>query len=275
MVRIDSVWDGTTEVLGRRGGLLASIAFLAFFLPSAGQAAVAAYGGTSTGVALLSAVVTLVALVASVWGSLTVIGLANDPAASRAAAGRQATARLPAALLLMLVAIAVAVVAALPTVGVLAANGYDFQAAVQRAGGAGAPKLAPGVALFLFVYGLLLLLVALWLYARLLPLLPVALHERRRIGAFGRALRLTRGMTWRLIGVVLLFGVVFMVASWAAQAVVGTAARLLLGAEHITTATFIGALAAALVAAAFATVVAVFGARLYAALRAGGAAPAA
>lgn len=267
MTRIDTVWDSTTDVLAGRGATLAGIALLAFFLPTAVQAAIEAYGGKSTGIAVLGAVVTLVALIASAWGQLAVIGIASDPATTRAQASARATARMPAAALLLLVMIAVALVATLPVIGVLAANGFDFQAAVQRGGGAGATKLSPGVGLFLFFYSLLILAAALWLYARLFPLMPVVLHERRGIGAFGRAFHLTRGMTWRLIGVALLFGVVFIVASWAAGAVVGIVARLLLGASNLATAGFLSALAAGLVAAAFSTVVPVFGARLYAALK--------
>jgi hypothetical protein len=268
MVTIGSVWDSTTAVLAGRTGSLAGTAALAFLPPSAVQAAAEAFGGKSPGAAALTALVTLVALIASMWGQLAIVGIASDPATTRAQAYAGATSRLPAALLLMLVLLAAMVVLVLPVIGVLAASGFDFEAALAQAGSATQPKLPVGAGLFLFFYGLLIFTGALWLYARMFPLMPVVLHERRGIGAIGRAWTLTRGMTWRLIGFAILLVIVLMVASLAAQAVIFVVFRLALGAEQLATATFIGTLAAAVITAIFSTVVAVFAARLYVALRA-------
>ena len=269
MVRIGSVWDSTTDVLSGRAGPLAGIAALAFFLPAAAQAGATAWGGPTPtpGVAALVALLMLVGLIASLWGSLTIIGIASDPATTRSQAAAQASARLPAALLLMLVVIAIGIALALPPIVALAASNFDFQAAMAQAGTATQPKLPVGASLFLFFYGIALFVAAVWAYARLFAMLAVVFHERRGIGAIGRSWRLTRGMTWRLIGVAILFVIVFAVASWAAQSVVFVIFRLILGAALISVATLIGALAAAIVGAVFSTVVAVFGARLYAALR--------
>lgn len=275
MVRIGNVWDSTTDVLAGRTATLAGVATLAFFVPAAAQVGLTAWGGASPapGVAALGALVKLVALIASVWGSLTIIAVASDPAITRGQASASATKRLPAALLLMLVLIAVGIALVVPVVAMLAAGGFDFQAAMAQAGSATQPRLPAGTNVFLFFYVLAILIGAAWACARLFPLLAVVLHEKRGIGAFGRSWMLTRGMTWRLIGVGILFVVVFLIASLAAQAVVVVVLRLVLGPALITVATLLGGLAAAVVGAIFSAVVAVFGARLYAALLARDAVP--
>lgn len=264
MTRITSVWDSTAAVLSGRIGVLATVALLAFFLPSVAQAAVESFAGKSAGAAALRAAIMLLTMIASLWGTLAIIGVAGDQARARASAA--ATARLPAALLLLLVLVAASILLALPAIAAMWAGGYDFAAAFAQAGSARQPPLPLGVNVFLFFYGLVITLAALAFYARMFPLLAVVLHERRRIGAFGRSWRLTSGMTWRLIGVALLFVGVFLVAALAVQSVVFIVALLLLGAEGNSVAEFIAAVAAAVVGAMFSTVVAVFGARLWAAL---------
>lgn len=265
-VRIGTVWDDTTAVLADRAGLLAPVAALAFFLPALVRGAIKAYAGVSTGAAALGLAAALLALVLLVWGQLTVVAVASDPATTRGEASRQAQRRVPAALLVTLIVIAVAIVAMLPVIGVLAASGFDFQAFAARAGSTTPPPIPAGASLFIGLYALALLAASLWLAARLFLLNPVILHERRGIGAIGRSMRLTRGLTWKLIGVALLLGLVWLVATWAARAVVFIVLRLLLGPENIATATFGGFIAAAATGAAFNTVVSVFAARLYAAV---------
>lgn len=263
MVRIGDVWDQTTDVLAGRARLLAPVAGLAFFLPFAAQGAVQAYGGTSPGAAALGALVSLLAAVLAVWGLLTVIAMASDPAMTRAEAGALARRRTPAALLVALVAGAVALLATVPIVAALAASGFNFQAAAGQAGSAGAPSLSPGTALFCFAYAVLLLIAAIWASARLFLVNPVVVLERRSLGAFRRSFVLTRGLTWKLIGVTLLFSIVWAVVAFAARAVVFIVFRLLLGAGNLATAVWFGSLADAAVLSAFIVVVGVFGTRLY------------
>ena len=104
------------------------------------------------------------------------------------------------------------------------------------------------------------------LVVRLVPLYAVVLHERRGVGAIARSWRLTRRHSWRLIGVVLLFLIVLLVASTAAQSVVGLIARLALGAEARGTVAFIAALAGQAVSTALTLAAIVFSAQLYLAL---------
>lgn len=268
MIRIGDVWDSATAVLAGRAGLLTPIALLAFLLPAVAQAALTAYAIKSTGVAAVGAVLSIVALVATLWGQLATVAVASDPRTTRAQATAAATARLLSALLVTLVLVAVAIVAVLPIAVALWSTGFDFRAASGQAGGAGGPPMPVGAAMFSFFYGLVLTGVGLWLTARLALLNPVILNERRGIGAIGRSMQLTRGLTWRLIGVILLFLIALLVASFAAQSVVFIIIRLLLGSARIATATFIGAIAAAAVTAAFTTVASVFAARLFAAVTA-------
>ena len=264
-VSIGNVWDSTTDVLTGRGGLLTPIAALAFFLPSAVQAAVTSYAGSSPVAALLGAVAALLGVVAAVWGSLAVIGIASDPDATRHTAGQAARRRLGAALLVSLVVGAAFLAATLPLFGVLWASGVDFRAAAGGADGA-QPAIGPGVALVVILYGVALLIAGLWFGARLVLLSPVVLHERRGIGAIGRSMALTRGLTIKLIGATILLLVVWGVAALAARYVVFIPLRLILGTSNLATASWLGGLASAAVGAVFSTLVAVFTGRLYAAV---------
>ena len=266
MLRIGDVWDSTTDVLAGRGGPLAWFAALGLVLPSAVQSAVRLYGGGSTGAAALGFVVGLVAIGLVLWAMLAVIALASDPATTRVDAGRIALSRLPAALLVTLVAIAAVVLLTVPVGIALAVSGYDVAAASAAPDMASMPKVSPGASLFVSLYTLVLAVVGLWVSARLLVLWPVLVVERRKIGAFGRSWRLTRGLALKLIGVTLLFTIVWGVALLAVQSVVGLAFRLLLGAENIVAALLLAAIAGAIVTAAFVVVVQVFATRLHAAL---------
>jgi len=81
------------------------------------------------------------------------------------------------------------------------------------------------------IAALLALIAGLWLTAKLVPLFAVIVNERRGLGAFARSFRLTRGSALRLVGVVILYGIVVIVAMIAASSVTGVVARLLLGPD--------------------------------------------
>lgn len=269
MIRIGDVWDSTTAVLQGRAGLLAPLAGLAFFLPSIGQSAVRLYGADTPGIAALGGLIGLLVLAVSIWGQLAIIAIASHPDTTRGDAQRLALRRLPANLLVLLVLGGIALLLVMPIVAVLVATGYDFTAAANDGTGA-MPTVAPGALLFLTLYGLALLILGLVVTARLFLVNAVVLNERRGIGAIARSVALTRGLTGRLIGVALLFGIVLLVVLLAGQSVVGLGFRLILGPEHIANARFMAAIAGAAVTATFTTVVQVFAARLYAAIVARG-----
>lgn len=270
MVKISSVWDSTVAVLAGRAALLVPLAAIAFFLPAAGQNAIKLYGGASTGPTVFGFVYALLALILALWGQLAVIAIASDPATTQREAQRAAFSRVPAYLVVLLVLVGCGLVLAVPVIGALIASRYDFAWAAAATDAASLPPIAPGTRLFLLFYTLALMAGGIWISARLFLVGAVVLNERRAIGALGRSVALTRGLTLKLIGVALLFLIVASVATLAAQSVIGLVFRLALGPNQIATAKFMAASAGAVLSAAFTVVTQVFAARLYAAVRDGG-----
>jgi hypothetical protein len=267
MARIGDVWDSTTDVLAGRAGEIAPIAVAAFVLPSLVQTAVRLYAGSTPAGQAAVGLIAIAALIVSIWGQLAVLAIAADPATTRGEAARLAGRRLPANLLVVLVLGGLVLLLTAPIGIALWASGFDFAAAAAggRAGGA-PPIVSPGAGLFVALYMLALFAVMLGVGARLFLVNAVVLNENRKLGAIGRSFALTRGMTWKLIGVALLFAIALLVTSGAVKAVVGLLFRLLLGAERIATADFVASIAAACVTAAWTVTVQVFAARLYAAV---------
>jgi len=270
MVKMGTVWDRTIEVLNGRTGMIAPIApiaLLGMLLPSVVRDGFAAYSTPGTmQFALVGIVLAVGTLAAMLWAQLAIVAVATDPATDAASARRQAGARLLPALGITALLTALAMLLAVPPVIVLLQSGFDFAAA---ANGTSAQMTAPsaGAAGFTALYGLAYLVVAIWIGARLVLLNPVILNERRGIGAIRRSVQLTKGLTWRIIGVLILFAIVMLVSTWAAQSVTGIIFRLALGADGIVTATFLSGIAATIVTTAFTVLAAVFTAQLYVAVR--------
>lgn len=269
MVKMGNVWDRASAVLNARAAVLAAVAIPTLWLPGVVRAALTAYvvpdvtAGGGRAVAIALALVSLALAVVSVWGQLALIAIATDPAITRSAAARRATARLlPAVGIALLLLIALLVIL-IPPIAAVARADIDW-AGVSA--GTVRPAIAPGVAVFIGVYGLLVGIVLLFVGPRLMPLHAVVLHEARGIGAVRRSWALTRRHTWRLIGVLLLFGIVLSVAVGAAQSVTGVIVRLILGPDGIATATFVAAIVAGAVSTALAVAAVVFTGQLYLAL---------
>jgi hypothetical protein len=263
MVKMGNVWDRTVEVMNGRTGMIATIAMLGLFLPAVVRDAYVALATPgSAGFAIIGSVLSLAVLLAMIWGQLAIIAVATDPATTRAEAARQARGRLAPAFGLTLLIGLVALIATLPPLVVLARSGFDFAAAARGTAMAMTPPPA-STALFVTLYFLVFAILAIWLAARMVVLNPVILNERLGLGAFGRAFRLTRGLTWRIIGVVILFAIVVVVATGAAQAVVGVIFRLALGADGRAIAAFLAGVAGTLVTTGFTALAAVFTAQLY------------
>ncbi|MET4895583.1 hypothetical protein RN629_00245 [Sphingomonadaceae bacterium jetA1] len=265
-VRIGSLWDSTQQVLAGRAGMLAPFAAIGFVLPSVMQLLLLPGTTQTPGAAMgiVAIVVMLVSIGLSLWGQMAIMALATHPATTQGAAAHAAMARLPATLGIVAIMVLVAAAVMVVPVVVLGMSGYDFEAAMAAAGNpARMPAVPAGAALFVLAYMLVTGVVAIWLGMRLIPVYAVVLNERRGLGAFRRSIALTRRMTWRLLGVTLLFGIVLTVATLAAQGVTGIAFRLILGAERIAWAQGIAALAGSIVTAGFMTLAYVFVARLY------------
>ncbi len=266
MVKMGTVWDRTVEVLNGRTGMIAPIALLGMLLPSVVRDGFVAFSTPGTpSFALIGGLLTIVALVAMIWAQLAIVAIATDPATDAASARSQARSRLLPAVGITLVLSIVALVVALPPIVALAHAGFDFTAAAS-----GRPVATPGVgnaAMFSALYFLAYLLLAIWLGARLVLLNPVIVGERRGLGALRRSIQLTKGLTWRIIGVLILFVIVALISTWAAQSVTGIIFRLALGADGIATATFLAGIAGTVVTTAFTALAAVFTAQLYVAVR--------
>lgn len=269
-VTIERVWDRTTEVLSGRSGVIASVAFLTLVLPPIVNGALVLLAPQPPAAQLLTFVVGIASAVLSIWGSLAILALATHPSTDRSSAYRQATARLLPTIGVSLEIGIIALLLMAPMVIALTATGFDFAAASDAANAntpQSMPSLAPGVAIFIVLYGLALVILAFWASARLMLVTAVVLNERLGLGAIRRAIALSRGLTWRLVGVLLLFAIVFGVAKFAAQAVVGLVFRLILGGEQVATALFLAGIAGAFVSAALMALAYVFTAQLYVATR--------
>lgn len=266
-VSIGTVWDRTTAVLSGRGQVIASVAILTLFVPAVVQSAVTLFASDYAR-GLASGFVALVAAFLSIWGGLAIIALATHPATDRPTAQRVASARLWPVIGVSIVIGLILLVLVLPPVIALAATGFDFQAASTAAAN-NTPALMPAPAgsasLFIAIYVIGLIVLSFWVSARLMLINAVLVNERVGLGAIRRSIALTRGMTWRLIGVLLLFGIVFGVAVLASQAVVGLVFRLILGADRIALSLFLGGIAGAAASTAMMVVAYVFTAQLYAA----------
>lgn len=265
MVKIGTVWDSTLEAVRGRAGVIAPIALVALFLPRVAQAAMANYGAEpgiqpGVGVALLRMLIAIGTLLLTLWGALAITAITSDPDVTRPRAARLATTRLLPLLGVSVVLGLALGLLALPLFGLLTAAGVDM-ARMSTPGYR--PELSGGAAAVAVLYMLVLLGLLFWLLARLMPLVPVVLHERLGLRAIGRAFRLTRGLALKLIGVLILFAIVLGVTTGAAQLVVGLVFRLVLGSDNIPTATFLGGVAGAAVGAVLSVISYVFCARLY------------
>lgn len=263
MVRMGNVWDRAVEVLRGRAGILGPIAALAIFVPAVvGNAANAFVTPGTASASLTAGVVGIVLALVSIWGQLALLAVASDPATTRDDAVRTATARLLPAIGIVLLLGLVFVLAAIPLVLILMRAGVNFaQAGAMQPAALGAMPAGTGGALSLYV--LVMVVVCLFVGARLLLLNAVIVNERRGIGSILRSVRLTAGMTWRIVALLLLFAVVLLVPTMAVQAVVGVVARLVLGGDAIATVAFLASSAGAVVTTIFSVIAAAFTAQLY------------
>lgn len=270
MVRMSDVWDRTTDVIAGRRGIFVSLVLLFIWLPGLVRNAIhlAIVGPAQTpstapevgGKALIFLAVGLVVVALAVIGQLAMVAVASDPTVSRRDALHIALRRFWPYVGVMAVAVVAAAVLVSPILIALVAAFPSL--AAMRAGLH--PQMSPALGLFVLIYGLALFVAFLWIEARLLwVLVPVVVNERLGLGSFARAFALTRGMTWRIIGVIVLFGVVALVAILATQGVVGVTLRLLLGFANAGLALFLTAAVVALVACVVQVVVAAFTAQLY------------
>ena len=274
IVNMGTVWDRTTEFLSDNLSALTPVALAAIFLPQAISNALE-QASPAFGVGVVQ-VVGLVCALITLWGQLAIVALALDPDAGSRSAQAAATRAYGRALLVMIVLFVAVAVLALPILGVLAASGVDLTQWAGTGAVAMAPDISLGAGTFLSLYGIALLIVLLFVAVRLVPVYPVILAEGKGLAAIGRSFAVTRGITWKLVGVYLLFLLVFAVAAGAARSVFGSIVGLIApGDGPFAAAAIVTALVGALVTTVFTVVVAAFSAKLYRAVIASRSAPSA
>lgn len=271
MISMGTVWDRATEFLSDNLAAVVPIALLAIFLPMSVQSSLAPLtvdpGPVKIAVSLLSVVLSVVSL----WGQLAIIALAVDPGAGRTAATAVASRRLLPTIGIALLLLAAIMLLFVPIGVALALGGYDFQAAMSG-GEADAP--AGGAMGFVVLYSIALGIAFCWIAARLALVNPVIVAERRGLGAIARSVRLTRGIAWKIIGVVLLFAIVAIVAVLAVKTVFGSILQIIAGSDDpVSVATVLTSVLVGLTTTGFTVLGAAFTAKLYLAARDGHMAP--
>jgi len=261
-VNMGTIWDRTTRFLGDNLRAALPVVTLAILLPQA-VGGIVQLGAASIGQPAAQGIGLILTLIA-LWGQLFLIAFALRPEAGTQAAGTVATGGYGRALLVMLVLFVVLLLLLVPPAIVLAGSGVDLAQLASGQPPATEPDISIGAGLFLGLYTIALLIVALFVMARFTPLYAVLLAERRGLGAIGRSIAITRGLTWKLVGVWLLFLLVFVVASAAARSVLGVIVGLIFSSDAVfSPAAVVGAIAAALVTTGFTVIVAAFSANLY------------
>jgi hypothetical protein len=259
MVNMGNVWDRTTEFLSANVGAWLPIALITMLLPNAVNTLIG--GAAATINPLVVQGYALVCALIALWGQLAVAALALGPDGERSRAMAAATGsfgRAVAAMLILLVGIAVL---ALPIVGVFVASGIDLAA---LRGGIAQADMSRGTALFVSLYGLLIGLVIVFVTIRLALLYPVIVAEGGVIAAIRRAWTLSRGIVWKMIGVWLLFVIVYLVAAAAITSGVGVVIGLFADMQNpFSVGRIIVAILSGAVTTAFTLIVAAFSAKLY------------
>jgi hypothetical protein len=259
-VEMERVWDRTAAFLRAHSRTLLTVAALAMFVPAvlAGlvEAAAVRVGGAGMLVRLIASVLTL-------WAELAIVALAAGSASTRAAL-RQAGLRLPVVIGFALLLTLAMVLLSLPAVAILGAYGFDFMAAADGERASPSAVAAAWIGLYLLV----LLPLLLWIGARLSLVIPVVVEERRGLGAIVRSFALTRGIAAKIIGMLLLYGIVSLVLTAAVQFATGTVFAILFGTgEGLGVASVLTLLLTALVEIALAVLLWAFTGKLYLAAR--------
>ncbi|PCG15071.1 MAG: hypothetical protein DI530_18090 [Sphingomonas sp.] len=256
-----TVWDRTLDVIRGRMAILAGIALATVYVPGLLGPAYAAVTGQPADAGAVQGVIGIISAVLTMIGVLAMTAVATDPAVDGAQGLRLGAARLGPALANLIVLVIAFGVLFLPSIVALFAAG----ATVGVAGKVDVTGASGGLLMVSALLMIVALIVLLWFSARLVPLFAVIVNERRGLGAIPRSFALARGSALRLLGVIILFGIVLLVVMAAVGSVSGVIARLLLGGEAEAMVTLVVSLFVTLVTAAGTVVQTVFYAQFYAA----------
>ena len=265
---MSTVWDRTAEFLSDNLAALMPIVLFAVFMPLTllGNFMPLMGSGGQVGDATIGLIVFLLSLV-TVWGGIAITALAFDPGAGRSAAVATANRRLVPVLGVSLLTTLILLLVAVPIGIALGFSGMDMTA--LAAGQQPTPPANSAALGLAGIYMLVMVPVLLWAYARFVLLItPIMVMERRGVGVYRRSYVLTRGIGWKVVGLVLLYAIVSWVASSAANAVFGSVLRLLIGGEGtVTLASVLTHIIVAATSTIFSVLSVAFVAKLYLAAR--------
>lgn len=257
MVKMGAVWDRTAEFLTDNLNAVLPIALLAFFVPASIDGALSSLTTNASGqLALVLSLLWVAFGVLSLWGWLVITAMALD--ANRAAhAGAVARRKLLPALLVTLALFAGSMLLLAPVA---------LSVSAWFAGGS-TIEISTVSALYLVAVAAVLL----WLGARLLPWLPALVAGESLLAAVPRAWALTRGVALPILGVVLLWFVVMVVAVLATHTVFGSVFELISGppSSGVGLSSVLTSVMVAAVRTGFTVLAPAFAAKLYLALAAG------
>ncbi|WP_230772165.1 hypothetical protein [Sphingomonas sp. Leaf4] len=221
MVNIGTVWDRTVDFVRDHLGSVTAVVLATQFAPSVVSGSLERLRGEATGgMAAVYGIVTLAATLIALWGALYLIGYAAQTTGREQAAEarRIATGRFLPLIGVSLILLVGFFILALPGIVLGATSGFDFVAAMNGTTLTPEQYGALGPAILYFA---LLTLVAIWVFARLLTVNAVVAMERRGLGAIARGFAMTKGMALKLIGLLILYGIITGVAVSAARFVTG------------------------------------------------------
>ncbi len=270
-ISMGSVWDRATEFLGDNIAVVTPVALVLLFVPASITDNIAPLGKTGSPMEGTVDLINLALAIVSILGQLSIIALVLETAESAGDAVRMASGRLFHALLFTILLLLIIMLSLLPVGIAIALSGADMSVLLsnnQAAIGAMIAQLPAGVRWFIFGYVLVWMAGAIWLSARLMLGLPAIVAEQRGLSAFARSFVLTKGLAWRLVGVLLLYVIVSTVAALAAKTAFGGVIRLLVGDDGpMSLASVLTSVAVGAVGTAFAVLQSAFVAKLFVAAR--------
>lgn len=265
VVKMGAVWDRTTKFLRANSGAVMTIAGLAIFLPTVVSqiAQLALAGDDPTQMSAAGGIIGLITTIVTIFGQVALVALAIDATLGTGGAFSVAGRRLLPVIGVSILVALIFFLLFLPFVFILFGSGVDF-AALQAGDTSAMPELGGGTALFLALYTLVLIPIMFWLAARLSVVMPVVVWERLGIGAIGRTFRLTKGYALKIVGIFILFLIVFIVASMAVVGVFGAIFALVAGGvQGLTVGAVLLAIISALLTVVFTVIYTVFLTKLY------------
>jgi hypothetical protein len=268
MISMSNVWDRATEFVGDNLAALSRIAIIILVFAAAQDLMSQATEGAPPATKLAIQCVVLIVALISLFARLAVLAMAIDDRRSAGEALALAAGRLLAVIGVLIVMGIVFGLLILP-LGVLPLIGGLDPAALQNMNADTFRALPGWVSATILIYSLVLVVVVLWVAARLSLVLAIVVQERVSVAALTRSWRRTHGLVLRILGVLVLLAIVAAVAGLAAKAVFGTVSRLIMGdAGPLSVSGVVTAIAVALVATIFSVIGDAFTGKLYLATRA-------